>query len=96
MLLNAFDLVRVHKFRDLDEKVAENTPPSKLPSFKAMTDLALEDERVKEQFVEERKAQAEREFVDEDWEKQLEIDKTGTVKNTLRNLILILENDPEF
>jgi len=30
MLLNAFDLVRVHKFRELDEKVTENTPPSKL------------------------------------------------------------------
>lgn len=58
MLLNAFDLVRVHKFRGLDEKAAENTSPSKLPSFKAMTDLALEDERVKEQFAEERKAQS--------------------------------------
>ncbi|PHV72408.1 hypothetical protein CS063_02720 [Sporanaerobium hydrogeniformans] len=96
MLLNAFDLVRVHKFRELDEKVTENTPPSKLPSFRAMTDLALEDERVKEQFAEERKAQAEKEFVDEDWEKQLELDKTGSVKNTLRNLILILENDPNL
>lgn len=96
MLLNAFDLVRVHKFRELDEKVTENAPPSKLPSFRAMTDLALEDERVKEQFAEERKAQAEKEFIDEDWEKQLELDKTGAVKNTLRNLILILENDPNL
>ncbi|MEK4359920.1 virulence-associated E family protein [Paenibacillus sp. FSL M7-1455] len=96
MLLNAFDLVRVHKFRDLDEKTTENTAPSKLPSFRAMTDLALKDERVKEQFAEERRVQAESEFIDEDWEKQLELDKTGAVKNTLRNLILILENDPNL
>ena len=39
-LLNAFDLVRLHKFRELDENVGLDTPPGKLPSFKAMSDLA--------------------------------------------------------
>ncbi len=96
MLLNGFDFVRVHRFRDLDDKVAEDAPPSKLPSYKAMTDLALKDERVKEQFAEERRVQAESEFEVEDWQKQLELDKTGVVKNTLRNLTLILENDPNL
>jgi predicted P-loop ATPase len=93
-LLNVFDLVRIHRFRDLDEKVSEGTPPSKLPSFRAMTELAVKDERVKERFAEERKALAESEFNDEDWQKQLDLEKTGAVKNTLRNLTLILENDP--
>jgi len=93
-LLNSFDLVRIHRFRDLDDKATEDTPPGKLPSFKAMTELAIKDERVKEQFAEERKAQAKLEFNNEDWQKQLEIEKNGAVKNTLHNLTLILENDP--
>ena len=67
-LLNAFDIVRIHQFRDLDDKFPEDTPSGKLPSFKAMTELAIEDERVKARFAEERKAQAESEFSDEDWQ----------------------------
>ncbi len=95
-LLNAFDLVRIHRCCDLDEKVSEDTPPGKLPSFRAMTELAVKDELVKEQFAEERKAQAKSEFSDEDWQRQLDLEKNGAVKNTLRNLTLILENDPEL
>ncbi|MDO4564686.1 MAG: virulence-associated E family protein [Clostridia bacterium] len=93
-LLNAFDLVRLHRFRDLDDKCPLDTPVGKLPSFKAMSEFALKDERVKAVFTEERKAQAEQEFVDEDWQNRLELDKAGGVKNTLRNLTLIMENDP--
>ena len=92
-LLNAFDLVRLHKFRELDENVGLDTPPGKLPSFKAMSDLALGDDKVKAVFAEERIAQAAAEFSDEDWQNGLELDKSGHVKNTLRNLTLILEND---
>lgn len=95
-LLNAFDLVRVHRFRDLDDKASEDTPPGKLSSFKSMTEFAIKDERVKEQFAEERKVQAESEFTGEDWQNRLELEKTGAVKNNLRNLTLILENDPEL
>lgn len=93
-LLNAFDLIRIHRFRDMDDKTSEDTPPGKLPSFRAMTELAVNDEHVKEQFAEERKTRAKLEFSDEDWQKQLEFEKNGTVKNTLRNLTLILQNDP--
>ena len=95
-LLNAFDLVRLHKFRELDENVGLDTPPGKLPSFKAMSDLALADDKVKAIFAEERIAQASAEFSDEDWQNGLELDKSGHVKNTLHNLILILENDPNL
>ena len=95
-LLNAFDLVRLHKFRELDENVGLDTPPGKLPSFKAMSDLALGDDKVKTVFAEERIAQASAEFSDEDWQNGLELDKSGHVKNTLRNLTLILENDPNL
>ena len=95
-LLNAFDLVRLHKFRELDENVGLDTPPGKLPSFKAMSDLALADDKVKAIFAEERIAQAAAEFSDEDWQNGLELDKSGRVKNTLHNLTIILENDPNL
>ena len=95
-LLNAFDLVRLHKFRELDENVGLDTPPGKLPSFKAMSDLALGDDKVKAVFAGERIAQASAEFSDEDWQNGLELDKSGHVKNTLRNLTIILENDPNL
>ncbi len=95
-LLNAFDLVRLHKFRELDENAGLDTPPGKLPSFKAMSDLALADDKVKTVFAEERIAQASAEFSDEDWQNGLELDKSGHVKNTLHNLTLILENDPNL
>lgn len=95
-LLNAFDLVRLHKFRELDENVGLDTPPGKLPSFKAMSDLALGNDKVKVVFAGERIAQAAAEFSDEDWQNGLELDKSGHVKNTLRNLTLILENDPNL
>lgn len=95
-LLNTFDLVRLHKFRELDENVGLDTPPGKLPSFKAMSDLALGDDKVKAVFAGERIAQATAEFSDEDWQNGLELDKSGHVKNTLRNLTLILENDPNL
>ena len=95
-LLNAFDLVRLHKFRELDENVGLDTPPGKLPSFKAMSDLALADDKVKTVFAEERIAQASAEFSDEDWQNGLELDKSGHVKNTLHNLTIILENDPNL
>lgn len=40
LLVNAFDLIRLHKFGDLDQEAKEGTPNSKLPSFMAMTRLA--------------------------------------------------------
>ncbi len=95
-LLNAFDLVRIHRYHDLDDKASEDMPTGKLPSLKAMMEFAIKDERVKEQFAEERKVQAESEFADTDWQNQLELEKSGAVKNNLRNLTLILEKDPKL
>ena len=98
-LLNAFDLVRIHKFGGLDEKVPEETEAAKLPSFKAMCDFAVNDENVKMTIAGERMEKAEKEFSgeNEDWLKQLEYEKRSTVvKNTLRNLLLILNNDEKL
>lgn len=92
-LLNAFDLVRLHRFRDLDENCAVDTPPGKLPSFKEMSRFALEDDRVKAVFAEDRMAQASADFDDEDWQNRLELDKAGNVKDTMSNICLILRYD---
>lgn len=92
-LLNAFDLVRLHKFHDLDEKAAPDTPIGKLPSFAAMTEFALNDSKVKQVFAEERFMQANTEFDDEDWQNALELDKAGNVKDTLDNIVHILHHD---
>jgi putative DNA primase/helicase len=45
-LHNSFDLVRLHMFGHLDDKVRSDTSPGNLPSFKAMTDFARKDENV--------------------------------------------------
>ena len=42
-LLNAFDIVRIHKFGEQDDKAEEGTDSGKLPSFKAMSDFAVSD-----------------------------------------------------
>ena len=98
-LMNAFDMVRIHRYGDLDEKVAEGTEAVKLPSFSAMSEFAVNDENVKMTIAGERMEIAEKEFSGEngDWLKQLEYEKRSTVvKNTLRNLLLILNNDEKL
>lgn len=86
-LLNAFDLVRTHQFSDGDEK----------KSFQAMADFASKNEKVKGLMLSERQAKAVIDFVDDNedsWETQLEYEPRSTVlKNSLRNLTLILKND---
>ncbi len=98
-LMNAFDMVRIHRYGELDEKAAEETEAAKLPSFTAMSEFAVSDENVKMTIAGERMEKAEKEFSgeNEDWLKQLEYEKRSTVvKNTLRNLLLILNNDEKL
>lgn len=46
-LCNAFDLVRVHMFADKDDDAAPGTPVNRLPSYQAMSDIAINDEAVR-------------------------------------------------
>ena len=92
-LLNAFDIVRIHKFGELDGEAAD---PAKLPSFKAMQEFALEDERVKLTLANDRQQQAEAEFAVENWQTKLELDKQGRVKDTLTNIAHIIRFDPQL
>lgn len=50
-LVNAFDLVRLHKFGDLDDAAAENTPVNRLPSYTAMAKLAHADKAVSDKLA---------------------------------------------
>lgn len=43
MLVNAFDLVRLHKFGEQDEGIEKDTPIGQRPSFKAMLDFIKDD-----------------------------------------------------
>jgi predicted P-loop ATPase len=92
-LMNAFDMVRIHKFGELDKNTEENTDAVKLPSFKAMSEFAVADERVKLQLMREREEAAKEEFSKEDWKTALELDRQGRVKDSLDNLVLAVRND---
>ena len=93
-LLNAFDVVRLHKFGHLDARTNEGTDPAKLPSYKAMQDFALNNDGVKATLAQERMTQAVQEFTNPDeWQKLLELDKQGRVKDTLTNIANIIRYD---
>ncbi|MES8984553.1 VapE domain-containing protein [Listeria innocua] len=95
-LLNAFDLVRIHKFGHLDDRATESTSPSKLPSFINMCEFAIHDDEVKAQFTKERMEQATIDFTEDNWQTALELDKQGKIKDTLDNIVLIIRNDSEL
>jgi predicted P-loop ATPase len=102
-LCNAFDLVRLHLFGLKDEDAKEGTPVNKMPSFSAMTDLAIKDGRVKQQFGEDRLQSAMGDFEgveltegSRDWMKELDYDKKGTLLSTIDNIVKIMENDPHL
>lgn len=89
-LCNAFDIVRTHRFGDLDEKA----------SYKAMCEFAMQQDEVKLLAASERMADAETDFSgseDTDWQKRFQYEPRSTVlKNNLHNITLILQNDPQL
>lgn len=101
--LNAFDLVRIHKFGEKDDKCSEETPVTKLPSYKAMMELVTTLPSVKLEIVNSKRQSAEEDFAGEDeeepdknWKSKLDIGKNGVIKSTIENVTLILQNDPQI
>ena len=98
MLCNAFDLVRIHKYRYLDEHAGQDTPANKMPSYLKMLDTASENDRVKEELGREKMQEVLDDFefdeVDTAWLKKLDYDRKGILKNTIDNAVIILDNDP--
>lgn len=90
VLCNAFDLVRLHKFKELDEEAKIDTPSNRLPSFKAMEEFATKDKRVIKEIIQAKNTIIE-EFDDEsDWEEKLQVTKSGVVISNYFNIELIL------
>ena len=99
-LCNAWDLVRLHQFHDLDADCDPDTPASSRPSYKAMTHLATDDEKVNAQLVADRMAEAAEDFEelpeDEDWRGKLKHTEKGGIAQTIDNVMLILTHDPKL
>lgn len=98
---NLFDLIRVHKFGHLDERVKEFTPDAKKPSHMAMERWAADRPEVKrlkmleiqETFGNMEDPEEEPDPEDESWKDQLELHhKTSAVLCTTTNLMLILSH----
>lgn len=60
--VNAFDLVRLHKFADLDEDTDPDTPINRKPSFAAMSDFAANVPEVAQLLTAERLKAASNDF----------------------------------
>ena len=100
--LNAFDLVRIHLFRDQDEKAKEGTPSTKLPSYKAMVELVNKDKKCNRLYDAEKAAKLSDAFAGEDeeaagddddsWKDELARSKNAILP-TLNNLMIILGHD---
>lgn len=106
-LVNAFDLVRIHLFGDLDDKTDEDTEITRRESYKRMCTFAAEDPEVKKTAMQEKQAEVASRFGDlegsideaaeEDWQKQLTVDvKTGEIQPTIQNACILLRNLPDF
>ena len=103
-LVNAFDLVRLHRFGDMDDEAQPGTPTVKLPSYRAMCELAVQDVGVAALMSQERYREAVQDFEgvgptnEEDpanWMALLEKNsQTGLPKATISNVWIILEHDP--
>lgn len=103
-LVNAFDLVRLHRFAELDDEAQPNTPNNRLPSYLAMLELATSNPDVLVLISQERAAEAQKEFDgvtaegdDAGWERLLSINsQTAFPKATIDNVCIILEHDPNL
>lgn len=81
--------MRIHKFGDDDDK----------KSFRDMCEFAMQVDEVKVLAANERLALAEEDFSadSDDWKTRLKYQpKTSLLENSVYNLNLILNNDPDF
>ena len=104
-LVNAFDMVRLHRFGDLDDNAEPGTPINRLPSFSAMCEAANQDPQVAGLLMQERWEEATEGFTavpqdgeaDTNWMQKLKIhSKSGVPLSTIDNIWIILEHDPRL
>lgn len=105
-LCNAWDLVRLHRFHELDVAIDSDTSPTLRPSYTAMRQLATEDPKVKAQLVADRTAEAASDFDEvpdapteehtKDWQGKLKFTEKGGIAQTIENAVIILRHDPKL
>lgn len=99
-LVNAFDLVRLHRFAGLDDEAKPGTLTHNLPSYRAMSELAVADAQVTALLNQERYEKATQEFStpaddNANWISKLRVSaSTGTPVKSTANVRIVLENDP--
>lgn len=96
---SVFDLVRLHRFGDLDERAKPDTPINRLPSHEAMLDLAISDEKVKEEIGSDFEAWTD--DMDDDsaapdpnWTTNFLFDRNSKIRDHIVNWDLIANHDP--
>ena len=104
--VNAWDLVRLHLFHDLDADCALDVPITRRPSYKAMTELVTNDKRTVAQIVADRASEALSDFAEEsdtqetvseeNWREKLKITDKGAIAQSIENVVIILRHDPKL
>ena len=98
-LCNAFDLVRIHKFGELDLDTDSKVPVNKLPSWVAMMDFIRKDTETTKTIDMERISDFEDDFKEEDYVWMSELKRGGKnndILPTRSNIEIILKNDPNL
>ena len=99
-LLNAFDLVRIHRFGSLDTSADPGTPVNRLPSYQAMIEFASKDAATVHEEMEAKRQSAISDFSgspdNDEWLTRLARDKSGKILTTVNNYRLILLHDRGF
>lgn len=103
---NAFDFLRIHKYRQLDLNVKPDTPFNRLPSYLAMMDFAKADKATMREYNREQTAELKQMFkeagedgeeADTSWTDDLKMEGKGNslhIAQSVDNLKLILTHDP--
>jgi len=100
---NLFDLVRIHKYGDMDDNVKRNTPGHKYPSYEAMQSFIYELPEIKRALIDKRMADAKDDFdelpdeEEEDgdpdaWKEELELTGKGALIANAHNAELLMTN----
>ena len=96
-LCNAFDLVRIHLYGNMDDDTSPGTPSHKMPSFMKLQDEAMQIPEVREELAKANFERLKDRFDDPDedydWVGQLTCNKNGKFDNTINNVQLIMEHD---
>lgn len=98
---NLFDLVRMHKFGDLDDNVKKNTPSVKYPSYGAMQEFIYELPEIKRALIAQKTDSIKDDFSDEmedeskdpdAWQDDLKVSNKGQIISNAHNAELLLSN----